>query len=164
MSTLTPQSPSPDPATATRATTPATPSQSAAPSTGGGLYVIAKELEFAAAHQVRGYKGGCENLHGHNWRVRLTVAATTLNHLSMVIDFRELKRVMRDVIAPFDHRHMNEVAPFDDINPTSENVARYVFEQAAARLDDGRVRVVRVDIWENDTSKATFVREPAFAV
>jgi 6-pyruvoyltetrahydropterin/6-carboxytetrahydropterin synthase len=124
------------------------------------MFTIFKDFTFAAAHQIRGHTGGCENLHGHNYRVRVYVAARELDALGMVIDFADLKAALAEVLGPFDHRVINEVPPFDERNTTAELLSEYVFRQMAARLDDGRVRVRRVEVWENDGSCARF-EEPA---
>ena len=120
------------------------------------MYTISKDFSFAAAHAIRGHTGGCENLHGHNYRVRLVVEAAELDALGMVVDFADLKREMAAVLDPFDHRVLNEVPPFDERNTTAELLSEYVFRQMAQRLDDGRVKVRRVEVWENDTSCARF--------
>lgn len=120
------------------------------------MYEISRERVFAASHQLRGYSGRCERLHGHNWRVRIHLAAAALDAVGMVVDFHELDRVLGEVLAPFEHAHLNDVAPFDRINPSSENLARVIAEAVAGRLDDDRVRVVRCEVWENDQSRASY--------
>ena len=121
-----------------------------------GTFTVSREVTFSAAHAVRGHRGGCENLHGHNWRARVTVAANELDALSMVIDFKVLKQALNEIVEALDHRFLNDVAPFDALNPTSENMAAYIFEQCSQKLDDQRVRVRRVEVWESDRNKASF--------
>jgi len=123
------------------------------------VFTVAKDFRFAAAHQIPGHQGGCQNLHGHSYRVRVHVRARTLDRLGMVVDFADLKRVMEEVIGPFDHRFLNEVPPFDSRNTTAELLAQHVFDQVAARLDDDRVRVVRVEVWESDSACAVYERD-----
>ncbi|HEX3131295.1 MAG TPA: 6-carboxytetrahydropterin synthase, partial [Thermoanaerobaculia bacterium] len=99
--------------------------------------------------------------HGHNYRVRVHVEAATLDDLGMVIDFADLKIVAREVLDPFDHRVINDIPPFDERNTTAELFSEYVFQEVARRLADrdedrDRVRVVRVEVWENDTACAVF--------
>lgn len=121
------------------------------------MFRISKDLTFAAAHAVRGHQGGCQNLHGHNYRVRVELEAAELDELGMVIDFADLKGMIRDTVEPFDHRVINEIPPFDRRNTTAELIAQHVFEQVGERLGDGgRVRVARVEVWENDTSRAVY--------
>jgi 6-pyruvoyltetrahydropterin/6-carboxytetrahydropterin synthase len=124
------------------------------------MFIIAKDFSFAAAHAIRGHTRGCQNLHGHNYRVRVHLAAETLDTLGMVLDFADLKAIMQEIVGPFDHALLNEVPPFDERNTTAELISQYVFEEVEKRLPvDGRVRVVRVEVWETDTSCAIF--EPA---
>jgi 6-pyruvoyltetrahydropterin/6-carboxytetrahydropterin synthase len=120
------------------------------------MYSIFKDFTFAAGHFIRGHTGGCENLHGHNYRVRVHAAAAELDALGMVVDFADLKAVAAEVLGPFDHRVINDIPPFDQQNTTAELLARYTFDEVARRLDDGRVRVTRVEVWENETSCAIY--------
>jgi 6-pyruvoyltetrahydropterin/6-carboxytetrahydropterin synthase len=121
------------------------------------MFTIFKDFGFAAAHAIRGHTRGCENLHGHNYRVRVHLQASKLDRLGMVLDFADLKQIMQEVLAPFDHRVINEVPPFDDRNTTAELLAEYVFGAVQARLGrQRRVRVSRVEVWENDSSCAAF--------
>ncbi len=120
------------------------------------MFQVVRERVFSASHQLRGYKGKCERLHGHNWRVRVHVESDTLDDLGMVVDFHELDRIMEAVIAPFEHRHLNEVSPFDELNPSSENLAQVIGDGAKKQLTDPRVRVACCEVWENDLSKACY--------
>ena len=120
------------------------------------MFTVAKDFRFAAAHQIRGHRGGCENLHGHSYRVRVHVQARELDALGMVIDFADLKRVMEEVCGPFDHRFLNEVPPFDERNTTAELLAEHVCREAGRRLDDDRVRVVRGEVWESESAFACY--------
>lgn len=121
-------------------------------------FAVCKEFRFSAAHQIRGHRGGCENLHGHSYRVRVWVEAAALDSLGMVVDFADLKAVVDGVLGPFDHRFLNEIPPFDERNTTAELLAEHVLDEVARRLDDGRVRVSRVEVWENDSSFAACER------
>jgi 6-pyruvoyltetrahydropterin/6-carboxytetrahydropterin synthase len=120
------------------------------------MFTVFKDFTFAAAHFIRGHQGGCENLHGHNYRVRVHVAAAVLDGLGMVIDFADLKAILAEVLDPFDHRVINEIAPFDVRNPTAEVFCQYVFEEVARRLPAGGPQLQRVEVWENDTSCAIY--------
>lgn len=145
------------------------------------MHTICKEFTFAAAHAIRGHTGGCENLHGHNYRVRVHLRAQSLDSLGMVLDFADLKAIMQEVLGPFDHRVVNEVPPFDQRNTTAELLAQHVYDEVSRRLatgtgtaaepvgsepeggdvvDEGvgagRIRVARVEVWENDTSCAAY--------
>jgi len=124
------------------------------------MHRIFKDFTFAAAHAIRGHTRGCENLHGHNYRVRVHVQATELDALGMVLDFADLKTIVQEILGPFDHRVINEVPPFDVRNTTAERLSEWVFEEVARRLgaspDASRVAVARVEVWENDTACAVF--------
>ncbi len=124
------------------------------------LYEVFKEARISGAHRLRDYKGPCENLHGHNWRVRLYVGAYELNGVGMVIDFKVLKDALNEVCDRFDHTYLNEISPFDDLNPTAENICRYIFEEVDQRIRDERVRVTRAMVWETDNSCAV-VTDPS---
>ncbi len=117
---------------------------------------IYREITFSASHQLRGYKGQCERLHGHNWKVRVHLQAEQLDHLGMVMDFHDLDDIMREVISDFDHRHLNDVEPFETINPSSENLARVIFERTKKLLNDDRVGLSCCEVWENDRSCARY--------
>ncbi len=119
------------------------------------MYELSVEDQFSAAHNLRGYQGECEKLHGHNWRVQVHVAAGQLDELGMVVDFRELRYALKQVLGPLDHAYLNELPPFDQRNPTTENVCRHIAEGLADLLPDG-VRVRRVSCWESEKCSATY--------
>jgi 6-pyruvoyltetrahydropterin/6-carboxytetrahydropterin synthase len=118
-------------------------------------YELFITAEFSAAHNLRHYKGKCERLHGHNWRVDLRLAGRRLNKEGMLLDFVEAKRILAEVLDPFDHTYLNEVPPLDRLQPSSENLARVVAEAVAKRLPKG-VRVASVTCWESTRCAATY--------
>jgi 6-pyruvoyltetrahydropterin/6-carboxytetrahydropterin synthase len=121
------------------------------------MHAIFKDFTFAAAHSIRGHTRGCQNLHGHNYRVRVHLRAERLDGLGMVLDFADLKEMMQEILGPFDHHVINDIPPFDERNTTAELFSEYVFQEVARRLtDQDRVRIARVEVWENDTSCAVF--------
>ena len=120
------------------------------------MYEISITSDFSAAHSLRDYEGKCANVHGHNWRVRVTVRAEETAPNGIAIDFKDLKRITNEVLGRVDHTHMNEVAPFDKVNPTSENIARWLCEQLDPELRSSRVKLVRVDVQENENSCVSF--------
>ncbi len=122
-------------------------------------YELSITADFSAAHNLREYKGKCERLHGHNWRIDLRLAGDRLNAEGLLLDFTEAKRILGEVLERFDHRYLNEVEPFDRLQPSSEMIARVVAEAVAERLPAG-VRVVSVTAWESDRCAATY-RPPA---
>jgi len=119
-------------------------------------YELMIETDFSAAHSLRGYAGDCSRLHGHNWRVELYVVCTTLDDIGLAVDYKILKCELKAALADWDHYNLNDVPPFDDINPSSENVARVLFERMAKRLDDARLHVSRIAIGETCTAKVTY--------
>jgi 6-pyruvoyltetrahydropterin/6-carboxytetrahydropterin synthase len=120
-------------------------------------FEISTTREFAAAHTLRLYDGTLEPLHGHNWRVRATVEAGGLDAIGVVMDFHELERLVDRIIAPFHNRNLNDVAPFvDELNPSAENVAFHVGRSLAPALP-GQTRLVRVEVWETSTNRATYI-------
>ena len=121
-------------------------------------FTVFKETDFAAAHFLREYNNQCENLHGHNYRVRIYAGADELDATGMVLDFVKLKAALMEVILRFDHHNINEVPPFDQLNPTAEHVARYIAEEVAAAIDDVRVRITECHLWETDRSCAIYKR------
>lgn len=122
------------------------------------MWEISQETVVGAAHQLRLTPGEGERLHGHNWRIKAFVRASRLDACGFVLDFAELGRVLRELVEPYEHVFLNEVAPFDDVNPTAENIARVVADNLAAKFDDDRVKVARVEVWENDVCGATYFR------
>jgi 6-pyruvoyltetrahydropterin/6-carboxytetrahydropterin synthase len=113
------------------------------------MWEISVETVVAARHQIRGVPGEGGRVHDHRWRVRAVVRARELDRIGWVLDFQAVDAALRAVIAPYDGTFLNDVSPFDDLNPTRENVARVLAEALAAKLDDGRVRVHRVDVGED---------------
>jgi len=112
--------------------------------------------QFAAAHQLREYQGGCENLHGHNWKIEVFVRGEELGPDGLLIDFRLIKAATQKVLDTLDHTFLNELEPFREINPSSENIARYVFESLGRELPGDKVKVSRVSAWESDTACASY--------
>lgn len=119
------------------------------------MYILEIEDFFSAAHQLRAYRGKCENLHGHNWRVRITVEGEELLPSGMLIDFADLKKMTKEALETLDHRFLNELPAFTQNNPTTENIARYIYEAVAARLP-ANVRMGQVTAWESEKSRATY--------
>jgi 6-pyruvoyltetrahydropterin/6-carboxytetrahydropterin synthase len=123
------------------------------------MFEVTVEDSFAAGHYLRNYKGKCENPHGHNYKVRVTLCGRELDKAGLLLDFKDLKDVMRHVIDRLDHKMINDLAPFTEVNPSAENLAKYFFDESngrLAKLTDGRVRVKDVTVWETDTTTATY--------
>jgi 6-pyruvoyltetrahydropterin/6-carboxytetrahydropterin synthase len=121
------------------------------------MFEVTVEDTFAAGHALRNYKGKCENVHGHNYRVEVTLAGAELDANGLLVDFVELKRVMSEVLETMDHRFLNDVPPFDKLNPSAENMARYIYEQVRDKLGArAAVRLAQVKLWETDTASAVY--------
>jgi 6-pyruvoyltetrahydropterin/6-carboxytetrahydropterin synthase len=121
-------------------------------------YEISVEKSFSSAHALRGYKGKCENLHGHNWKIKVFVKGKKLNELGMLVDFTDIKDILSQVLHELDHKNLNEVKPFDKINPSAENLAAWIFEKMAAvikKVKYKNISVSKVTVWESETSCAT---------
>ena len=122
-----------------------------------GTFEVMIELNFSSAHQLRGYKGKCENLHGHNYKIEIYARGRELDNIGLLVDFGELKQAADEIVQYLDHRNINELPPFDEeLNPSAENLARYILERVAARVGDERVRVYKVRCYETPTSVATY--------
>lgn len=123
------------------------------------MYEVTVEDTFAAGHYLRNYKGKCENPHGHNYKVRVTLAGDQLDKAGLLLDFKDLKDVMRHVIERLDHQMINDLEPFTELNPSAENLSRYFFDETNRNLrqvTSGRVRVKDVTIFETDTTTARY--------
>ena len=121
------------------------------------MFEVMIERNFSSAHQLRGYRGKCENLHGHNYRIVIYARGRELNNIGLLVDFVELKAAADEIVNYLDHRNINELPPFDEeLNPSAENLARYILERVARRVGDERVQVYKVRCFETPTSVATY--------
>jgi len=122
------------------------------------MFEVAVEQGFASAHALRNYKGRCENVHGHNWKVRVVIEGRQLDEAGMLVDFLDVKSLMARIIDRIDHQFLNEIPPFDVTNPSAENIAEYFYQ----RMNEGLtatpvpVRIREVKIWETDIQSATY--------
>lgn len=119
------------------------------------MYKISATITFSSAHSLRGYEGACENLHGHNWVVKATLGAEKLDNIGIAYDFKLLKNDLKKIIDKFDHRFLNEVPPFDQINATSENLAKYIFDTLAKEVPVS-IKVVSVEVGESEKYTASY--------
>ena len=122
------------------------------------MFEVAVEQSFASAHALRNYKGRCENVHGHNWKVRVVIEGEKLDAIGMLVDFLDVKSFMGEILDRIDHQFLNEIPPFDVINPSAENIAEYFYQQMTGRLADTPVpvRIREVKIWETEIQSATY--------
>ena len=120
------------------------------------MYHLMIKTHFAAAHRLVNYQGDCENLHGHNWHVEVTVAARELDRAGLGIDFKILKRRTKELLEELDHKYLNDLEPFRDLSPSSEQIARFIYVRLSKELDDQNVRVERVNVWESEFACASY--------
>ena len=120
------------------------------------MYELMVESQFSSAHQLRGYKGKCERLHGHNWRVQIVVSAEKTGETGLVIDFHELKRIVDEILTTIDHSVLNEVFPFTEINPSSENIAKWLYDSVKKKINSRNIGISSVTLWESENASATY--------
>jgi 6-pyruvoyltetrahydropterin/6-carboxytetrahydropterin synthase len=122
------------------------------------MFQVSVDESFSAGHALRGYKGKCENPHGHNYKVRITIEGPDLDSIGLLYDFSHLKRVMREIIGVVDHIYLNDKAPFDTINPSAENLAKYFFDETKRQMNAAPqgARIASVTVWETDVASATY--------
>jgi len=121
------------------------------------MFEVTIEETFAAGHALRNYHGRCENVHGHNYRCHVTIEGRELNSIGLLVDFVELKKVVHAVLDRMDHQWLNDLPPFDAINPSAENMAKHIYDEVSGGLNDKEgLRVASVRLWETDTASATY--------
>lgn len=121
------------------------------------MYTVAIELSFSAAHQLRFKNGETEPLHGHNWRVQIVISREEVDSEGLVLDFGKLKKEARTILNHLDNSFINEVAPFDRINPSAENIAFYIYEELGKKLPHDSIRIQKVTVWETEDASASYV-------
>ena len=120
------------------------------------MYEVLIKTDFSGAHNLRGYRGKCEKLHGHNWKVEARFEKDVLNDIGIASDFKILKSKLKLVLKKLDHAYLNKLAAFKKKNPSAENIARYIFEKLTSSIKEKRLSIKSVSIWESDTSCATY--------
>lgn len=119
------------------------------------MWLITTETKFSAAHHLRGYPGECREIHGHNFRVQITVASTKLKKEGFIMDFRGLKRELNEVVSYFDHKNLNELPEFKKINPSAENISKIIWKRINVKIKSP-VKLKEVRVWESDTNFAAY--------
>ena len=122
-------------------------------------YQLKVVTEFASAHTLRGYPGACSRMHGHNWKLELEAIATSLDEVGMGVDFKKMKNAANEVGDVLDHRYLNDLEPFKEINPTAENIAAYMYREISARLNSDTIKVKAVTLWETDRACVRYSEE-----
>jgi 6-pyruvoyltetrahydropterin/6-carboxytetrahydropterin synthase len=122
------------------------------------MFQVSVEETFSAGHALRGYQGKCENPHGHNYRVRVNVAGEQLDSIGLLYDFTQLKRILRGLIEGVDHKFLNDLAPFDVINPSAENMAKFFYDETSRHMGKEPLgpRITSITVWETDETSATY--------
>lgn len=123
------------------------------------MYHLTIRTHFAAAHRLINYQGDCENLHGHNWDVEVTVSTRELDTAGLGIDFKILKRHTKELLGELDHKYLNDLPAFVEISPSSEQIARFLFDRLSEQLDSDNVRLQRVTVWESQYASASYTRD-----
>ncbi|MFH1305151.1 MAG: 6-carboxytetrahydropterin synthase QueD [Candidatus Omnitrophota bacterium] len=118
------------------------------------MYTVRVTSKFSSAHKLRGYRGKCEDLHGHNWRVEVAADAEVLDETGMVVDFKAMKEALGRIMSELDHKYLNELDHFRKFNPTSENIARYIYEEMSGK--NAGINMREVTVWETDSSSASY--------
>ncbi len=118
------------------------------------MFELSIRDHFAAAHLLHGYDGNCKNLHGHTWQVEIVIQGDRLDTIGMVLDFKIVKKKLKDFLCQLDHVHLNDLPAFNKTNPTTENLAKYIFEEFAKECKPHKLKQVRV--WESDTASITY--------
>jgi 6-pyruvoyltetrahydropterin/6-carboxytetrahydropterin synthase len=113
-------------------------------------YTLTVLTDFAAAHTLRDYPGDCSRMHGHNWKLEAEIHATALDEVGMAVDFKNMKRVAREVAGELDHRYLNDLPPFTTVNPTAENIAAHIYRRMSERLNTDTARISAITLWETD--------------
>jgi 6-pyruvoyltetrahydropterin/6-carboxytetrahydropterin synthase len=120
------------------------------------MYELKVITQFGAAHQLKDTGGECENLHGHNWKIEVCVKGERLDKNGLLVDFKVIKNETREIIDKLDHKYLNELEWFIDMNPTSENISRLIYELLGKKINSDNIRVSSVTTWESDTACATY--------
>ena len=120
------------------------------------MFELMIETHFSSAHQLRGYKGKCERVHGHNWKVQVYVLAERLNEIDITIDFHDLKKMTEEIVGQLDHSFLNDIFPFTEKNPSSENIAKWIYDSLRKRIDNDDISLSAVTVWESETASATY--------
>jgi 6-pyruvoyltetrahydropterin/6-carboxytetrahydropterin synthase len=122
-------------------------------------YTLKIVTDFASAHTLREYPGACARMHGHNWKVETEVRAGSLDEIGMGVDFKVIKQATRDIAARLDHRYLNDLEPFTEINPTAEHIAAYFYRELSAQLNNERIRVHAVTLWETERACVRYAED-----
>lgn len=125
----------------------------------GARYTLKVVSDFASAHTLRDYPGACSRMHGHNWKVEAEVVATQLDTVGMGVDFKKIKHAVKELTDTLDHRYLNEIKPFDSINPTAENIAAWLYQGLSKVLNNEHIQVSALTLWETERACVRYTEE-----
>ncbi len=120
------------------------------------MYKLNITSDFSSAHKLEGYDGLCRNLHGHNWKVRVAVSCDKTDEIGLAIDFGVIKKYLNEIITELDHQYLNDLEYFKEINPTSENIAKFIYTEFSKKIDNNNCRISEVEIWESEKSSVIY--------
>ena len=120
------------------------------------MYKLVVKKEFSSAHVLHGHPGDCKRMHGHNWIVEAKVEGKNINKIGMVIDFKDIKNILSDIISKLDHRYLNDIEPFIDNNPTAENISKYIYKELSKNINTDNIKVSEIKLWETNNSAVIY--------
>ena len=120
------------------------------------MYKLVVKKEFSSAHVLHGHPGDCKRMHGHNWIVEAKVEGNNINKIGMVIDFKDIKNTLSDIISKLDHRYLNDIEPFIDNNPTAENISKYIYKELSKIINTDNIKVSEIKLWETNNSAVIY--------
>jgi 6-pyruvoyltetrahydropterin/6-carboxytetrahydropterin synthase len=124
-----------------------------------GVFEVYIKTHFSAAHSLVGYPGDCARIHGHNWIIEVYVRCTELDSIGIGIDFRDIKQGVKEVLSELDHFNLNDLSAFKEINPTSENIARFLFKELGQKLNSHTAKISKVKVCETPGAGAFYWEE-----
>jgi len=120
------------------------------------MYKLVVKKEFSSAHVLHGHPGDCKRMHGHNWIVEAKVEGNNINKIGMVIDFKDIKNILSDIVSKLDHRYLNDIEPFIDNNPTAENISKYIYKELSKNINTDNIKVSEIKLWETNNSAVIY--------
>ena len=120
------------------------------------MFKLVVKKEFSSAHILNGHPGNCKRMHGHNWLVEAEVQGDNTNEIGMVIDFKDIKNYLKDIISRLDHQFLNDLEPFSNQNPTAENISRYIYKELSNNINTDNIKVSKIKLWETNNSAVTY--------
>ena len=120
------------------------------------MFKLIVKKEFSSAHILHGHPGNCKRMHGHNWLVEAEVQGDNTNEIGMVIDFKDIKNNLKEIISSLDHQFLNDLEPFINENPTAENISKYIYKELSNNINTDNIKVSKIKLWETNNSAVTY--------